>query len=136
MEFFNCFFNPETTTCTNDKEMKCYSELPKENDKDTDSEIIVNDRYVDIVNSSPALSSKSSPVQELTREYLVEMGDYYLITRPSSNTVNVTSFQYKLTRAQSNFTSNSYMSGNNVYINKKLTSKIKSIRKYLMDSSF
>ena len=136
MEFFNCFFNPETTTCTNDKEMKCYSELPKENDKDTDSEIIVNDRYVDIVNSSPALSSKSSPVQELTREYLVEMGDYYLITRPSSNTVNVPSFQYKLTRAQSNFTSNSYMSDNNVYINKKLTSKIKSIRKYLMDSSF
>ena len=135
MEFLNCFFNFESTTCTIDKEIKCSSELPKDNYKDdNDSEIIVNDRYVDIFNSSPALSSKSSPVQELTREYLAEMGDYYLITRPSSNTVNVPSFQYKLTRAHSNFTTNSYI--NNVYINKKLTSKIKSIRKYLMDSSF
>ena len=131
MEFLNCFFNFESTTYTIDKEIKCSSELPKDN---YDSEIIVNDRYVDIFNSSPALSSKSSPVQELTRDYLAEMGDYYLVTRPSSNTVSVPSFQYKLTRAHSNFTANSY--GNNAYINKKLTSKIKSIRKYLMDSSF
>lgn len=131
MEFLNCFFNFESTTCTIDKEIKCSSELPKDN---YDSEIIVNDRYVDIFNSSPALSSKSSPVQELTRDYLAEMGDYYLVTRPSSNTVSLPSFQYKITRAHSNFTANSY--SNNAYINKNLTSKIKSIRKYLMDSSF
>ena len=131
MEFLNCFFNFESTTYTIAKEIKCSSELPKDN---YDSEIIVNDRYVDIFNSSPALSSKSSPVQELTRDYLAEMGDYYLVTRPSSNTLSVPSLQYKLTRAHSNFTANSY--GNNAYINKNLTSKIKSIRKYLMDSSF
>ena len=133
MDFFNCFFNPETTTYTNDKEVKFDSELPKEHDND--SEIIINDRYVDILNSSPVASSKSSPVQELTKEYLVEMGDYYIATRPSSNTFQIPNFQYKLTRAHSNITSKSCMS-NNVYINKKYTAKIKSIRKYWMDSSF
>lgn len=133
MNFFNFFCFPDTTSYINDRDITFNSSNRK---NETEDEIITNDIYVDILSSrTSSSSSKSSPIQKQSKPDIDELGAYYIADQPSSVSVNVAFLNYKLPTTQTHLSSKSSLS-NHMYFNKKFSTRLKSIRKFLMDSSF